>query len=169
MLYSRILTMLLVGFSTLLLSSFAASANPSSNSAQYEFETDAQERQFRQLVNELRCPKCQNQSIADSDAPLAVDLRDRVYLMTMEGQSREDIIEFMRVRYGDFVHYKPPVNASTLILWVGPAAVLLGGVLTIVLMTRRQRRSVDLSADEQARLDALLNADDSEQAKEQRK
>lgn len=132
----------------------------SANTAQYTFETAAQERQFRQLINELRCPKCQNQTIADSDAPLALDLRERVYQMTMEGQSREEIIEFMRARYGDFVHYKPPMNASTIILWVGPGLVLLIGFATIVMLTRMRSKNVSLNVEEQARLDALLAADE---------
>lgn len=137
----------------------AFSQEAQAHNAQYTFETEAQERQFRQLINELRCPKCQNQSIADSDAPLALDLRERVYQMTMEGQSREEIIEFMRVRYGDFVHYKPPVNATTMILWAGPGAVLLIGIATVVVMTRSQRKDVEFNTDEEARLAALLNAD----------
>ncbi|RUO30268.1 cytochrome c-type biogenesis protein [Aliidiomarina soli] len=136
----------------------------------YTFETDAQERQYRQLINELRCPKCQNQTIADSDAPLAQDLRERVYQMTMEGQSRGEIIEFMRVRYGDFVHYKPPLNASTLVLWLGPATVLIIGVLTIVVMAKRQKKALNLSVQEQQRLDALLKEEQSdEQSEEQRR
>lgn len=130
------------------------------NNAQYTFETDAQERQFRQLINELRCPKCQNQTIADSDAPLALDLRERVYQMTMEGQSREEIIEFMRARYGDFVHYKPPMTATTLVLWVGPGLVLLIGLATILMLTRKQRKDVSWNVEEQARLDALLAAEE---------
>lgn len=129
----------------------------SANTANYEFETAAQEQQFRQLINELRCPKCQNQTIAESDAPLALDLRQRVYEMTREGRSRDEILEYMRQRYGDFVHYKPPVNASTIVLWVGPGLVLLIGVFTIVFMARRRRQDVKLSASEQARLDALLS------------
>lgn len=138
----------------------AFSQQAQAHNAQYTFETEAQERQFRQLINELRCPKCQNQSIADSDAPLALDLRERVYQMTMEGQSREEIIEFMRVRYGDFVHYKPPVNATTMILWAGPGAVLLIGIATVVVMTRsQQRKAVEFNADEEARLAALLDAE----------
>ena len=136
------------------------------NNAAYTFETEAQERQFRELINELRCPKCQNQSIADSDAPLALDLRERVYQMTRDGYSRNEILDFMRTRYGDFVHYKPPMNASTIILWAGPGLVLLIGVATIIGITRRQRRQEGLSAQEQARLDALL-AEDSSSADEQ--
>lgn len=141
----------------------ALSAPAFANNAQYTFETEAQERQFRQLINELRCPKCQNQTIADSDAPLALDLRERVYQMTMEGQSREEIIEFMRMRYGDFVHYKPPMNASTLILWVGPGAVLLIGLGTIVMLTRKKRSELSLDSAEQARLDALLAQENDQQ------
>lgn len=134
-----------------------AQARSDSHNASYVFETDAQERQFRQLINELRCPKCQNQSIADSDSPLAQDLRERVYQMTLEGQSRDEIIEFMRVRYGDFVHYRPPLNATTVILWAGPGGVLLAGVLTVAFMVRAQKkRSTALSDDEKARLKDLL-------------
>lgn len=135
----------------------AGSVSASTNVANYEFETAAEERQFRELINELRCPKCQNQTIAESDAPLALDLRERVYEMTREGRSREEILTYMRQRYGDFVHYKPPMNASTLVLWWGPGLVLLIGILTIVFMARRRRQDVSLSADEQARLNDLLN------------
>ncbi|MGX5913423.1 cytochrome c-type biogenesis protein [Aliidiomarina sp. Khilg15.8] len=136
---------------------FGLAFTANANVANYEFETAAQERQFRQLINELRCPKCQNQTIAESDAPLALDLRQRVYEMTREGHSRDEILHYMRQRYGDFVHYKPPMNATTMVLWWGPALVLVIGVLTIVLMARRRRQDVSLSAAEQARLDALLN------------
>lgn len=127
------------------------------NNAAYTFETEAQERQFRQLINEIRCPKCQNQTIAESDAPLALDLRERVYQMTVDGYSRAEILDFMRTRYGDFVHYKPPLRASTVILWAGPGLALLIGVATIIGITRRQRRAEGLSAEEQARLDTLLD------------
>lgn len=126
------------------------------NNSTYTFENEAQEQQFRQLINELRCPKCQNQTIAESDAPLALDLRERVYQMTKDGHTRAEILDFMRIRYGDFVHYKPPFNASTVILWVGPGLVLLIGIATIIGITRRQRKQVGLSDQEQARLDALL-------------
>lgn len=158
--------------SMLALLSWALIAVPSAiaSGETYTFDTAAQERQYRQLINELRCPKCQNQTIADSDAPLAQDLRERVYQMTMEGQSRGEIIEFMRVRYGDFVHYKPPLNASTLVLWLGPAAVLIIGVLTIVVMAKRQKKALNLSVQEQQRLDALLKDEQSEeQSEEQRR
>ena len=148
-----------LGFALLLASALGTAPAVWANNVQYTFETEAQERQFRELINELRCPKCQNQTIADSNAPLALDLRERVYQMTMEGQSREQIIEFMRARYGEFVHYKPRMKASTMILWVGPGVVLVIGFATIVFLTRKQRKDVSLNLDEQARLAALLDAD----------
>lgn len=163
MIVLRSLSVALVSLALTFSLAVALSAPALANNAQYTFETDAQERQFRQLINELRCPKCQNQTIADSDAPLALDLRERVYQMTMEGQSREEIIEFMRMRYGDFVHYKPPMNASTLILWVGPGAVLLIGLGTIVMLTRKKRSELSLDSAEQARLDALLAQENDQQ------
>ncbi|WP_300650403.1 cytochrome c-type biogenesis protein [Pseudomonas sp.] len=128
----------------------------------YEFADEAQRQRYRSLIEELRCPKCQNQNIADSDAPIAMDLRAEVYRMMGEGQSNEQIIDFLVSRYGDFVLYKPPVMARTLLLWYGPAGLLLGGfvLLGVVVLRRRGRKSVGssgLSADEQQRLAALLN------------
>lgn len=147
---------------------FAAAALAQTGNEFYEFETAAQERQFNQLTRELRCPKCQNQSIADSDAPLAMDMRQRVYQMVMEGDSREEIIDFMKVRYGDFVHYNPPIKPSTIILWLAPLLVIVLGVITIVFNLRGQSRAVaELSAEEQARLDALLHAEDQLRAEDQ--
>ncbi|MDX1299631.1 MAG: cytochrome c-type biogenesis protein, partial [Pseudomonas sp.] len=111
---------------------------------------------------ELRCPKCQNQNIADSDAPIAMDLRAQIFRMLEEGQSNQQIIDYLVSRYGDFVLYKPPVTARTLLLWYGPAGLLVGGfVLLGVILLRRRRQSgevkSDLSADEQQRLAALLS------------
>lgn len=160
------LVTLALGLSLVLASAIGSAPAAWANNAQYTFETEAQERQFRQLINELRCPKCQNQTIADSDAPLALDLRERVYQMTMEGQSREEIIEFMRSRYGDFVHYKPPMNATTMILWAGPGLVLLIGFATILRLTRNQRKDLSLNVEEQARLDALLAAEQVDDAQD---
>ncbi len=128
----------------------------------YEFASEAERERYRTLVEELRCPKCQNQNIADSDAPIAMDLRAQIYRMLEEGQSNEQIIEFLVNRYGDFVLYKPPVTARTLLLWYGPAALLVGGfvLLGVIVLRRRGKRSAapeGLSTDEQQRLAALLN------------
>ncbi|MDX1367679.1 cytochrome c-type biogenesis protein [Pseudomonas sp.] len=128
----------------------------------YEFADEAQRQRYRSLVEELRCPKCQNQNIADSDAPIAMDLRAQVYRMLEEGQSNEQIIDFLVSRYGDFVLYKPPVTARTLLLWYGPAGLLAAGfvLLGVVVLRRRGKKSTGssgLSTDEQQRLAALLS------------
>ncbi|MBS7663025.1 cytochrome c-type biogenesis protein CcmH [Pseudomonas lalucatii] len=128
----------------------------------YEFASEAERQRYRSLVEELRCPKCQNQNIADSDAPIAMDLRAEIYRMLEEGQSDEQIIDFLVARYGDFVLYKPPLTARTLLLWYGPAALLLGGfvLLGVIVLRRRGKRSVQgagLTDAERQRLAALLN------------
>lgn len=129
----------------------------------YAFDTAAQERQFNTLAGELRCPKCQNQAIIDSDAPLAQDMRDRVYQMIMEGKSNEEIIDFMKVRYGDFVHYRPPVNKTTIVLWLAPVGVLMLGALVLLWNVRRQRSvSSELTAEEIARMEEVLAKHDAE-------
>ncbi len=129
----------------------------------YEFRTEAERERYRTLVEELRCPKCQNQNIADSNAPIAMDLRREIYRMVEEGQSNEQIVEFLVARYGDFVRYKPPVNAKTLVLWYGPIALLVigFGVLALILFRRRRgastRSSNTLSEAERQRLATLLD------------
>lgn len=86
----------------------------------YTFDSDAQEQTFRELTKELRCPKCQNQDIADSNAGLAKDLRDKTYQMVREGKDKQEVVDYMVARYGNFILYNPPLMASTLILWLGP-------------------------------------------------
>ncbi len=129
----------------------------------YDFSTQAERDRYRTLVEELRCPKCQNQNIADSDAPIAMDMRDEIFKKLEEGQSNEEIVGFLVDRYGDFVRYKPPVNKNTLILWYGPAALLVIGFLMVAVIVLRRRRSLrvgkdeqQLSGDEQDRLADIL-------------
>ena len=92
------------------------------------------------IAAELRCLVCQNQTIADSNAALAVDLRNQVRDMLRQGQGREQIVGYMTARYGDFVLYRPPLKDSTALLWFGPAVLLLGGLLGLVLVLRRRNR-----------------------------
>lgn len=132
----------------------------------YEFSTQAERDRYRTLVEELRCPKCQNQNIADSDAPIAMDMRDEIFKKLEEGESNEQIVEFLVDRYGDFVRYKPPVNKKTLILWYGPAAFLTFGFAMVAMIVIRRRRSTrteqneqQLSSDEKARLSDILKQD----------
>lgn len=121
----------------------------------YQFSDPAKEALFRELISELRCPKCQNQAIADSDAQLAKDLRDQTYAMVQDGASKQQVIDYMVVRYGDFVHYKPPVTAATLILWLGPLALVLIGAVVIGIVARRRADTSELTDEEAAQLAKL--------------
>ena len=91
----------------------------------YEFEDVSQEKRFHVLMEELRCPKCQNQNLADSNAGLARDLKTRAYTLLKEGKSNQDIVDYMVERYGDFVTYRPPLRPTTWLLWFGPFFILL--------------------------------------------
>ncbi|MCP1651290.1 cytochrome c-type biogenesis protein [Pseudomonas nitroreducens] len=131
----------------------------------YEFANDAERERFRDLTTELRCPKCQNQDIADSNAPIAADLRKQIYTQMEAGKSNQQIVDYMVDRYGEFVRYKPEVSERTWLLWFGPAALLGLGVIVIGAIVARRRRpaaatSTTLSAEEQARLDQLLDNQD---------
>lgn len=128
----------------------------------YEFKDEVERERFRSLTEELRCPKCQNQNIADSNAPIATDLRREIYRMLDDGRSDKEIVDFLVMRYGDFVMYKPPLDSRTWLLWYGPFGLLgLGAVVLCVLVLRRRKverapAQVALSAAERERLDALL-------------
>jgi cytochrome c-type biogenesis protein CcmH len=104
------------------------------------FMNPEQEARYNELILELRCLVCQNQNLADSDAPLAQDLRKEIYDMMQAGRSNEEIKTFMVDRYGDFVLYKPPIQGNTLALWLAPAVLLLlGGVVVVIIVRKRTR------------------------------
>ncbi|MCJ8273866.1 MAG: cytochrome c-type biogenesis protein CcmH [Psychrosphaera sp.] len=119
----------------------------------HKFDTPEQRALYMQLADELRCPKCQNQNIADSNASVAKDLRNKVHKLVMQGQDKQQIINFMVERYGHFVYYKPPVTAATLILWLLPIAFVLFTMVLIWLKSKKSQLSVDKSqwTDEQER------------------
>ncbi len=105
----------------------------------YDFDTQEQEALYQQLAKELRCLVCQNQNLADSDAGLAKDLKNQVAEFVMAGQEAETIKQYMVDRYGDFVTYDPPMNASTLFLWFSPLLVfLIGGVILFFNIKQKQ-------------------------------
>ena len=126
-----------------------------------QFDDPEHARRYQALIAELRCLVCQNQNLADSNAPLAADLREITFSMINEGKSDQEIIDFMVARYGDFVLYRPPFKATTAVLWVGPLLLLLLG-MAILLRQLRRRASIrsdtmSLTAEERARLDRVLD------------
>ncbi|MEO3989150.1 cytochrome c-type biogenesis protein [Pseudocitrobacter cyperus] len=123
----------------------------------WQFKDDAQEQTFRDITAQLRCPKCQNNSVADSNAMIAADMRQKVYELLQQGQSKQQIMDYMVARYGNFVSYEPPVTPGTLALWLLPALFVAVGATVVVLRARRRDASDDeLSDEERARLAALL-------------
>ncbi len=126
-----------------------------------EFDSPAQEQRYKALIQELRCLVCMNQNIADSNADLAKDLRRETYKMVRAGKSSEDIADFMVSRYGDFVLYRPPVNITTILLWVGPFILLALGITVAFVQVRRRagsHGSDKLTVEEQEKLQSLLAA-----------
>jgi cytochrome c-type biogenesis protein CcmH len=133
--------------------------------APLSFDDPAQAQRYHALLAELRCLVCQNQSLEDSHADLAQDLRGEVHEMILQGRSDADILAFMVQRYGDFVLYRPPVRDDTWLLWFGPFAVLLAGAGAALVYSRaRSRRAAaPLSDAEQERVRQLLRWPDREQ------
>ena len=117
----------------------------------YEFDTPAQEEQFKILSEELRCLVCQNENLASSRADLARDLRQQIHEMIMSGASNEQIVDYMVDRYGDFVLYRPPVKRSTWLLWFGPALLALVAIAVVVRVVRANARADEPALDEAER------------------
>ncbi|WP_299205128.1 cytochrome c-type biogenesis protein [uncultured Amphritea sp.] len=128
----------------------------------YQFKDDATRERFKSLSSELRCPKCQNQNIADSNSPIAKDLRDELYQMLESGADDDQVVDFMVTRYGEFVLYRPRMTEQTYLLWYGPAALLLIGVVVVLLVSGKRKKAEpgkpnsSLSDAEKERLDQLL-------------
>jgi len=135
----------------------------------FKFDSKAEEQHFKDLIEELRCLVCQNQSLADSDAELAHDLRAEVYDMIQAGKSDEEIVEFLVARYGDFVLYDPPLKPSTYLIWFGPFVLLLIAALLLLRSIRRQQQvpAAGISAAERERLNAILGSTTTDQDKKQ--
>lgn len=131
-------TCLMACLAGMLLVAPQASAQAVRNVQPLEFRDRAEEQRFHRLTLELRCVMCQNQSLADSDAPIAHDLRREVFNLMREGRSDAEIKQFLVERYGEFVLYRPPFGGGTLLLWLGPAVVLLAGAVVVVLVVRRR-------------------------------
>ena len=118
----------------------------------------ALEARVTAVASELRCLVCQNQTLADSNAPLAVDLRDQIREQMQQGASERDIVDYMVARYGDFVRYRPPFKATTMLLWAGPALLMVAGFAVLYFRLRRRRGEAQpgLSDEQRSRAQALL-------------
>lgn len=127
-----------------------------------DFKQPEQEQAYQTLISELRCLVCQNQTIADSNADLAKDLRRQVYEMLQQGKSRQDIVDFMTDRYGDFVMYKPALKLKTMLLWLGPVLFLVIGLATVWVLRSKTSTSEDqsLTKEQQAKLNSILEKGD---------
>lgn len=136
----------------------------------YEFDSVQQEAQYRGLIEELRCPKCQNQNLAGSDAPIAQDLKQKTYDLVRDNRSDGEIRDYMQERYGDFISYKPPVRPSTWILWFFPPLLLIVLIGGWFWQSRRRQltargqsgasvehTTTPLTASEKTELDRLLS------------
>jgi cytochrome c-type biogenesis protein CcmH len=119
------------------------------------------EKRVEEVSSELRCLVCQNQTIADSHAELAIDLKNQVRDMLRDGKSNEDVVNYMVERYGDFVRYKPPMNPATWFLWFGPGVLIVGGLVVLFATLRKRHRRVvaaaPLSADDTKKIEELLH------------
>lgn len=118
---------------------------------------EAEQARYQRLINELRCVVCQNQSIAESNAPLAQDLREIVARKLREGRSDAEIYAFMTARYGDFVLYNPPIKPTTWLLWFGPFALLGAGLMVAVRHARRSTRAQPAAPPDPQALARLLD------------
>lgn len=154
MMFYKLLTSIALSFALLI--SFNVDASPVDT---YEFQDEVTKIRFNALTKELRCPKCQNQNLADSNSPIAADLRREVYDLLQQGKADIEIVNFMVARYGDFVLYRPRVTSLTYILWFGPAILLFIGVIVVVMVLRKKpvkEAEETLSVEQQSKLDNLL-------------
>jgi cytochrome c-type biogenesis protein CcmH len=123
-----------------------------------EFASADEQERYLRFTAELRCPKCQNQNLADSNAPIATDLREQLYRLLREGRSDDEIVDFMVTRYGEYVLYKPRIEPRTWLLWGGPFLMLAAGMVVAVSILRRARarHPTGLSDEERTRLARIL-------------
>ena len=126
-------------------------------------QDEAAEKRLVAISSELRCLVCQNESLAGSQAELAVDLRREIRTLIQDGKSDNEIMDFMVNRYGDFVRYRPPLKGTTLLLWFGPLLLLVAGLGGLFVFLRRRTRAIEdkpLSAAEQRKAEKLLDQKD---------
>ncbi len=124
----------------------------------FPFQSPEQEQRFRQLIDELRCPKCQNQNLAGSDAEVARDLKRRAWELMQQGKTDDEIRAYLVDRYGDFITYRPPLRANTSLLWFGPLLLMVvAGAVLVWRVRRKPLAALPLSDEEKKKLAALLD------------
>lgn len=128
----------------------------------HEFDNEVDRLRYQTFIDEMRCPKCQNQNLAGTNSPIAEDLRRELVFMIKDGKSDKEIVDFMVERYGEFILYRPRLSPATLLLWGAPIFLLVFGVVLLLLIVRKRRRldvvvDAGLSTAEQDRLASLLN------------
>lgn len=134
--------------SCLAIATSLAIAQPAKPEAPPQFTSSAEEKRFHALISELRCVMCQNQSLADSNAQIARDLRREVLELMRQGKSDREIKEFLVARYGEFVLYRPQVESKTWLLWFGPALVLLAGGFVVASVVRKRAKTPAATTDD---------------------
>ncbi|NOU44959.1 MAG: cytochrome c-type biogenesis protein CcmH [Methyloglobulus sp.] len=132
----------------------------------YQLADPEQQKAYETLISQLRCLVCQNQTIADSNAELAGDLRRQVFEMLQQGKSKDDIVTFMTDRYGDFVLYNPPLKTKTALLWLGPVAFLITGFTVVFWFIRRKKQAAAtvFDAEKQKKIRKLLEDENNEES-----
>ena len=126
----------------------------------YAFDTETQHERYQHFIEDMRCPKCQNQNLAGSDAPIANDLRHELQRLLKEGKSDREITDYMVSRYGEFILYEPPFDKKTAVLWLAPIAFFLIGIGVLINIARRRAATTnnfELTAEESAKLQQLLH------------
>jgi len=151
----KILFIMMMSFASLVASN-SVYASPVET---FEFQDEVTKVRFQALSKELRCPKCQNQNLADSNSPIAADLRRELYELLQQGKADSEVVDFMVARYGEFVLYRPRVSSVTYILWFGPALLILIGVIVVIIILRKKpatKENLALDRDQQEKLKQLL-------------
>ena len=131
---------------------------------QMTFENKQQEQLYKELIKELRCPKCQNQNIADSNAVVAKDMRVKTKELVDQGQDKEQVIDYMVNRYGQFAHYQPPLNVATSMLWLLPISFVL---IAILFLIRRSKRTAPIAGQKQTNEQASTQDEEQQEAIDQ--
>ena len=126
------------------------------------FTSQEQEKEYQQLTQELRCPQCQNNNIADSNATIAVDMRAKVFELLQEGKSKQQVVDYMVQRYGNFVTYDPPLTAATIMLWVLPLLLVLFGI-ALVLRRRPKIQNAIQNQEQNVSVEQMESLTDAEQ------